>query len=164
VWYSFTWVTRLLSLILVVVASIVVAATAGTGSAEAQTCRATPTDAFGPFGRGMPPVRARTGRGHVLTGTVLSALGCGPLRGAQVQFWQANRRGRYMRALSATVLTNRAGRFRYTSPVPVPYNGGEPHIHIRVIAEGHEPLLSRYVPARGARRGSIRLVLIPEDL
>jgi protocatechuate 3,4-dioxygenase beta subunit len=100
----------------------------------------------------------------VLTGTVRSALGCGPLRGAQVQFWQSNKKGRYTRALSATVLTDRAGRFRYTSPVPVSYNGGEPHVHIRVIAEGHEPLLSRYVPARGARRGSIRLVLIPEDL
>jgi protocatechuate 3,4-dioxygenase beta subunit len=157
-------VTRVLSLALVLGVSVLVAATAGTQPAAAQTCRATPTDAFGPFGRGLPPIRAKTGRGHVLTGTVRSALGCGPLRGAQVQFWQANRRGEYVRPLSATVLTNRAGRFRYTSPVPASYGGGEPHIHIRVIAAGHRPLLSRYVPARGARRGSIRLVLVPEDL
>jgi protocatechuate 3,4-dioxygenase beta subunit len=109
-------------------------------------------------------MRAQTGRGHVLTGTVRSALGCGPLRGAQVQFWQANRSGQYTRALSATVLTDRAGRFRYASPFPASYEGREPHIHIRVIARGHRPLLSRYVPARGARRGSIRLVLVPEDL
>ena len=147
-----------------IAASVVVAATVGTASAGAQACRATPADAFGPFGRGMPPIRARTGRGHVLTGTVLSALGCAPLRGAQVQFWQANRNGAYTRRLSATVLTNRAGRFRYVSPFPASYEGREPHIHIRVIAQGHEQLLSRYVPARGARRGSIRLVLIPEDL
>jgi protocatechuate 3,4-dioxygenase beta subunit len=112
----------------------------------------------------MPPIRASTGKGHVLTGTVLSALGCGPLRGAQVQFWQANKKGRYTRPLSATVLTDRAGRFRYLSPRPTSYEGREPHIHIRVIADDHEPLLSRYVPARGARRGSIRLVLVPEDL
>jgi protocatechuate 3,4-dioxygenase beta subunit len=109
-------------------------------------------------------MRARTGRGHVLIGRVLSALGCEPLRGAQVQFWQANRNGRYTRALSATVLTDRAGRFRYASPVPVSYEGREPHIHIRVIARDHEPLLSRYVPARNARHGSIRLVLVPERL
>jgi protocatechuate 3,4-dioxygenase beta subunit len=108
-------------------------------------------------------MRARTGRGHVLTGTVRSALGCGPLRGAQVQFWQANKKGQYTRALSATVLTDRSGRFRYMSPVPVSYEGREPHIHIRVIAHGHRQLLSRYVP-RASRRGSIRLVLIPEDL
>jgi protocatechuate 3,4-dioxygenase beta subunit len=156
-------VTRILLLVLALGASVFVAA-AGARSAQAQTCRATPTDAFGPFGRGIPPIRATTGKGHVLTGTVLSALGCGPLRGAQVQFWQANKRGQYTRALSATVLTNRAGRFRYVSPFPASYEGREPHIHIRVIARGAEPLLSRYVPARGARSGSIRLVLIPEDL
>jgi protocatechuate 3,4-dioxygenase beta subunit len=157
-------VTRTLLLVSAVVASVAVAAAVGARSADAQTCRATPTDAFGPFGRGLPPMRAQTGRGHVLTGTVRSALGCGPLRGAQVQFWQANRSGQYTRALSATVLTDRAGRFRYASPFPASYEGREPHIHIRVIARGHRPLLSRYVPARGARRGSIRLVLVPEDL
>jgi protocatechuate 3,4-dioxygenase beta subunit len=157
-------VTRTLLLVSAVVASVVVAAAGEARSAEAQTCRATPTDAFGPFARGLPPMRAQTGRGHVLTGTVRTALGCGPLRGAQVQFWQANRNGEYTRRLSATVLTDRAGRFRYTSPFPASYEGREPHIHIRVVAAGHRPLLSRYVPARGARRGSIRLVLIPEDL
>jgi protocatechuate 3,4-dioxygenase beta subunit len=159
-----TSVTRTLLLVPAVAASVVVAAAVGTPSADAQTCRATPTDAFGPFGRGMPPIRARTGKGHVLTGMVLSALGCGPLRGAQVQFWQSNKKGRYTRALSATVLTDRAGRFRYASPVPTSYEGLEGHIHIRVIAEGHEPLVSRYVARTGSRRGTIRLVLVPEDL
>jgi protocatechuate 3,4-dioxygenase beta subunit len=157
-------VTRTLSLVLVVGASLVIAAWGGTGSAGAQGCRATPNDAFGPFGRGMPPIRAKTGTGHVLTGKVVSVLGCGPIPGAQVQFWQSNKKGQYTRALSATVLTDRAGRFRYRSPVPTSYEGREPHLHIRVIARGHEQLLSRYVPARGSRRGSIRLVLVPEDL
>jgi protocatechuate 3,4-dioxygenase beta subunit len=157
-------VTRILSLVLVVAAAVMVAVTVGTGSSGAQGCRATPPDAFGPFGRGLPPIRARTGRGHVLTGTVLSVLGCEPLRGAQVQFWQANKKGQYTRALSATVVTDRAGRFRYTSPVPVSYEGRTPHIHIRVIADAHEPLLSRFVPRKGSRRGTIRLVLVPEDL
>jgi protocatechuate 3,4-dioxygenase beta subunit len=149
---------------LVVGACVVVAASVGTGSSAAQGCRATPNDAFGPFGRGMPPIRTKTGTGHVLTGTVVSVLGCGPIPRAQVQFWQSNKKGRYTRALSATVLTDRAGRFRYASPVPTSYEGREPHVHIRVIADGHEPLLSRYVPKRGSRRGSIRLVLVPEDL
>jgi protocatechuate 3,4-dioxygenase beta subunit len=157
-------VTRTLSLVLVLGVSVVVAASVGAGSSGAQGCRATPNDAFGPFGRGMPPIRAKTGRGHVLTGVVVSVLGCGPIPRAQVQFWQSNKRGRYTRALSATVLTDRAGRFRYASPVPTSYEGREPHLHIRVIARDHEPLLSRYVPARGSRRGSIRLVLVPEDL
>lgn len=147
------------------VAAVVLAFTltaGGTASAGA-ACAPTPPDAFGPFGRGLPPVRAKTGTGHVLTGRVLSALGCVPLRRAQVQFWQANRAGRYTRALSATVLTNRNGEFRYESPRPVSYEGREPHIHLRVIARDHEPLLTRYVP-RGARRGHLRLVLVPAAL
>ncbi len=155
--------TRTLLFVLAVAASVLVAA-GGIGSAGAQGCRATPNDAFGPFGRGMPPIRAKTGTGHLLTGTVVSVLGCGPIPRAQVQFWQSNKKGRYTRALSATVLTDRAGRFRYRSPVPTSYEGREPHVHIRVIADGHEQLLSRYVPARGTRRGTIRLVLVPEDL
>jgi protocatechuate 3,4-dioxygenase beta subunit len=100
----------------------------------------------------------------VLTGVVLSALGCGPIRGAQVQLWQADRNYRYVRRLSATVITDRAGRFRYQSPLPVSAEGRPPHIHIRVVARVHEPLLTRYVRAQGARRGSVRLVLVPADL
>jgi protocatechuate 3,4-dioxygenase beta subunit len=100
----------------------------------------------------------------VLTGVVLSALGCRPLAGAQVQFWQSDRKGRYTRALSATVLTGRDGRFRYQSPRPTSYEGFPPHIHIRVVARDHEQLLTRYVVAPGERRGNIRLVLVPAAL
>lgn len=149
--------------VVVGVAVLALGAIAGAGASPAATCRATPPDGFGPFGRGLPPIRGSTGTGHVLTGTVLSALGCAPLRGAQVQFWQSNRQGRYVRALSATVLTTRSGAFRYQSPRPVSYEGREPHIHIRVIARDHEPLLTRYEP-RGTRRGHIRLVLVPAAL
>jgi protocatechuate 3,4-dioxygenase beta subunit len=134
------------------------------GGSVASRCAGTPEDAFGPFGRGAPPLRAKIGTGHVLAGVVLSVLDCRPIRGAQVQLWQSNRNGRYTRATSATVLTNRAGRFRFEGPRPTSYEGREPHIHIRVIARFHRPLLARYVPARGARRGNIRLVLTPEDL
>jgi protocatechuate 3,4-dioxygenase beta subunit len=147
----------------VVAAVLALGAGAGGGASAGAACAPTPPDGFGPFGRGLPPIRAKTGTGHVLTGRVFSALGCAPLRRAQVQFWQSNRRGDYVRALSATVLTDRDGRFRYESPRPVSYEGREPHIHIRVIARDHEPLLSRYVP-RGRTRGTIRLVLVPAAL
>jgi protocatechuate 3,4-dioxygenase beta subunit len=126
-------------------------------------CNPTPSDGFGPFGRGLPPVRAKTGSGHVLTGVVLSALDCKPIAGAQVQFWQSNKKGVYVKALSATVITNKAGRFRYESPRPTSYEGLPAHIHIRVVAKGHEVLLSRYVPG-AKRRGSVRLVLVPATL
>jgi len=152
------------ALFVCVLSAVALLAQPAAGAPTAVGCAPTPEDAFGPFGRGAPPLRARIGTGHVLTGIVLSALDCRPIRGAQVHVWQANRNGRYTRATSATVVTNGAGRFRFEGPRPVSYEGREPHIHLRVIAPYHRPLLSRYVPARGARSGSVRLVLRPEDL
>ena len=127
-------------------------------------CTPTLSDAAGPFGRGSPPVRSTIGTGHVLTGIVLSSVDCRPLARARVELWQANRNGRYTRAGSATVIADRAGRFRLQGPYPPAYEGREAHIHIRVNANGHEPLLTRYVPARGASRGTVRLVLEPDAL
>jgi protocatechuate 3,4-dioxygenase beta subunit len=106
--------------------------------------------------------KAKIGTGHVLTGVVLSAVDCRPIRGARVAFWQSNKQGRYTRATSGTVRTNAAGRFRFEGPYPSSYEGRPPHIHIRVVAANHEVLLTRYEPRRGARRGSVRLVLKPQ--
>jgi protocatechuate 3,4-dioxygenase beta subunit len=144
-----------------VVVTTCVLAAAATGAA-APGCPATIPDGFGPFGRGTPPMRASIGKGHVLTGIVLSSLNCRPLRGARVELWQANAKGKYVRATSATVVTDKSGRFRFEGPYPTAYEGAPPHIHLRIVASGHEVLLSRYVPARAARRGSIRLVLEPQ--
>lgn len=131
-------------------------------AAAAPGCPATTPDGFGPFGRGSPPVRASIGKGHVLSGVILSALNCKPIPGARVELWQSNAKGRYVRATSGTVLADRSGRFRFEGPYPASYRGGPPHIHLRVVAPAHEILLSRYEPARGARSGSIRLVLVPQ--
>jgi protocatechuate 3,4-dioxygenase beta subunit len=141
------------------VASCVAASASGTPAASA--CQPTPSDAAGPFGRGLPPVRSKIGNGHVLTGVILSAADCKPIKGALVQFWQAGKNG-YTRAGSATVKTDAAGRFRFQGPPAVGYGGRTPHIHIRVSAKDHETLLTRYEMTPGTRRGSIRLVLVPE--
>ena len=129
----------------------------------AARCEPTFTDGAGPFGRGAPPRRAKIGTGHVLTGTVLS-VDCRPVAGAQIHLWQSNRRGEYTRVGSATVVTDRAGRFRFEGPRPVSYEGRSPHIHLRIAARDHELLLTRYVPIPGARRGAIRVVLTPARL
>ena len=152
------WLHAAVAAVLVVGGALAVATT----GAAAPGCPATIPDGFGPFGRGSPPMRASIGKGHVLTGVVLSSLNCRPLRGARVELWQANAKGRYVRASSGTVLTDRSGRFRFEGPYPASYEGTSPHIHLRIVASGHEVLLSRYVPARGARRGSMRLVLEPQ--
>jgi len=147
--------------VLIAVATLAAMGSAAPRSPAATTCRPTPTDAFGPFGRGTPPFRSRIGSGHVLTGVVLSSLGCAPLARARVELWQSNRFGRYTRATSASVLTDRAGRFRFEGPFPPSYEGRPPHIHVRVFARVHEPLLTRVEPRRGTRRTFVRLVLRP---
>ena len=149
-------------------AAFLAAATLGSSGAAATApnapgCPPTLDDGAGPFGRGAPPRRAKIGAGHVLTGLVLSSVDCSPIRGAQVHLWQANRRYEYLRSGSATVVTDRNGRFRFEGPKPVSYEGRPPHIHIRVVAAEHELLFTRYVPrTRTATRGQIRLVLRPQ--
>ena len=98
----------------------------------------------------------------VLTGVVLSSVDCKPLAGARIHLWQANRRGEYVRSGSATVVTDKAGRFRFEGPPPVSYEGRPPHIHLRVVAAEHELLFTRYVKRAKATRGFMRLVLVPQ--
>jgi protocatechuate 3,4-dioxygenase beta subunit len=125
-------------------------------------CPPTLDDGSGPFGRGAPPRRNKIGTGHVLTGVVLSSVDCKPLAGARIHLWQAKRRGEYVRSGSATVVTDKAGRFRFEGPPPVSYEGRPPHIHLRVVAVEHELLFTRYVKRAKATRGFMRLVLLPQ--
>ena len=155
---------RQLAYVACLAAVALVAAGAGVSAPSAPGCPPTLDDGSGPFGRGAPPRRAKIGTGHVLTGIVLSSVDCRPLAGARVHLWQANRQGQYVRAGSATVVTDRAGRFRFEGPRPVSYEGRSPHIHLRVVAANHELLFTRYVPSPGARRGFVRLVLLPQNL
>jgi protocatechuate 3,4-dioxygenase beta subunit len=145
------------------VAVALIGAGAGASIPAAKVCEPTLSDGAGPFGRGAPPRRAKIGTGHVLTGTVLS-VDCRPIAGARVHLWQSNRRGEYTRAGSATVVTDRAGHFRFEGPRPISYGGRPPHIHLRILARDHEVLVTRYVPAPGAKRGSITVVLAPVRL
>ena len=146
-----------------VAALAVTGSSAGAPVPAAARCAPTLSDGAGPFGRGAPPRRTSIGKGHVLTGLVLS-VDCRPLAGARVHLWQANRLGVYTRAGSATVVTDRAGHFRFEGPRPVSYEGRPAHIHLRILASEHEVLLTRYVAAPGVKRGSIRVVLMPVRL
>jgi len=143
--------------------ALAVLAAGGVAAAPAAPgCPPTLDDGSGPSGRGAPPRRNKIGTGHVLTGTILSSVDCRPLAGARIHLWQANKRGQYLRSGSATVVTDLAGRFRFEGPRPVSYEGRPPHIHLRVVAAEHELLFTRYVPRSGAKRGSLRLVLVPQ--
>jgi protocatechuate 3,4-dioxygenase beta subunit len=137
------------------------AATAVGAAPGQSSCTPTANDGGGPD-RGEPPLRAKIGTGHLLTGVVLTPA-CAPVAGARVSFWQSNAKGVYTPAGRGAVMTDRSGRFRFESSRPTAYGGRPAHIHIKVEAADFEPLFTEYEP-RGARRGNIRLVLSPSAL
>ncbi len=139
---------------------------AGAGSARPASapaaCRPTLSQGGGPFETSAAPAprRARIGRGHVLTGRILRAPDCAPVRGALVEFWQESPNGRYDRRGRASVVTGRTGAFRFQGPVPPGALGLPPHIHIHVSAAGYEDFVTTYRLARGERQGRITIVLV----
>ena len=151
---------RALVCVVIAGAVAVVFALTASGTPAAQ-CQPTLSDAAGPFQQSgvNAPRRAKIGTGHVLQGRVVRAPDCAPIARALVVLWQAGPNG-YGPKGRGSVLTDRAGRFRFEGPVPASY-GREPHIHIAVFHPVYEELLSRYVVRRSAKTGRIRLVLTP---
>jgi protocatechuate 3,4-dioxygenase beta subunit len=151
---------RALACFLTIAVGVALAVTASATPGQAR-CEPTPGDAAGPFQSNAisTPRRAKIGTGHVLLGRVLSAPACKPVARALVVFWQAGPNGYGPRG-RGSVLTDRAGRFRFEGPVPASY-GREPHIHIAVLHPLYEDLLTRYVVRPGEKTGRIRLVLAP---
>ena len=90
----------------------------------AARCQPTVSDTPGPFQQGgvNAPRRAKIGTGHILQGRVL-APDCSPVARALVVLWQAGPNG-YRPKGRGSVLTDRAGRFRFEGPVPASYGGG----------------------------------------
>jgi len=78
------------------------------------------------------------GQKLVLTGTVKGVV-CGPIKGARVDFWQADARGVYDAAgfrLRGHQLTDANGRYRLETIVPAATAGRAPHLSARVEMTG----------------------------
>jgi protocatechuate 3,4-dioxygenase beta subunit len=79
-----------------------------------------------------------TGTRLVLTGTV-SGLTCGPIKGAVVDFWQADTKGVYDKIgfrLRGHQATDAAGHYRLETVVPGASGRRAPHLHVRVKPPG----------------------------
>jgi protocatechuate 3,4-dioxygenase beta subunit len=128
---------------------------------EPAGCEPTRPDMLGPFYEPNAPVRTSVGSGYVLSGAVLAADGCEPVRDARIEFWLANPRGEYDDAHRATVFAGERGRYRFESNVPVSYGGRPPHIHVRVTAPGYRDLVTQHYPDAGRTEARFDLVLEP---
>ena len=125
------------------------------------SCEPTPPDMLGPFYVPDAPVRTSVDSGYVLSGNVLSADGCEPIPGAQIEFWLANPEGVYDDAHRATIMAGEQGAYQFASNVPVPYEGRPPHIHVRATALGFQDLVTQHYPEVGQTEATFDLVLEP---
>jgi hypothetical protein len=96
----------------------------------------------------------------MLSGIVRSSTTCTPIPKAQIEFWQVGPNGQYDDEHRATLFTDVSGIYVFESNFPPPYSGRPPHIHIRVTADGHQPLVTQYYPAEDQTKGVFDLVLI----
>lgn len=94
-----------------------------------------------------------------------------PLGGALVEVWQCDSSGRYRHPDApetalvdprfegyGRVVTGADGGYAFRVLRPVPYPGRTPHVHFKVTAAGHAPLITQmYVAGEAANAGDFAL-------
>lgn len=142
--------------------TLLVAALALPFAARGQSCaQPTPRDMEGPFYKAGAPMRASIvepdskGERLELAGRVLAA-DCKPVRGALLDFWQADERGDYDNTgfrYRGKVTADAEGRYRIETILPPPYMGRPRHIHVKLQRPGGRVLTTQlYFP--GESRGA----------
>ena len=131
-------------------------------AAAAAACRATAPDGLGPFYVAGAPERSKTGDGLTVHGAVRSTRECKPLGAAKIEWWSANATGQYDDGHRATQVADPEGRFRYVTDVPGKYPGRPAHLHAKVTAPGHKPLVTQIYPKANDRDIPFDFVLHPE--
>lgn len=129
------------------------------GKSLAGPCTATPAETEGPFFKAGSPQRTSlidpgmAGTRLTITGRVLT-VGCQPVPGALLDFWQANASGSYDNSgfrLRGHQSTDALGSYSLQTIVPGEYPGRTEHIHVKVAAPGRATLTTQmYFP--GASR------------
>jgi len=123
-------------------------------------CVPTRGDAEGPFYKPGAPELLSTGAGLAISGDVISYPDCRPIPGARVEWWHADRSGRYVDSLRGMQKTGAKGGYAFTTLPPGVYPGRPLHIHFKVSAPGHKPLTTQLY-LRGGEK-SIRFDLVVE--
>lgn len=132
-----------------------------TAWAASPACPPTREDSLGPFYVPNAPERGSTGQGLIITGSVRTSRDCQPLEQALIEWWSANSQGDYDEAHRASQGTDPEGRYTYSTNVPGRYPGRPPHVHVRVTAPGHRPLVTQLYPQAGQTTMTVDLVLRP---
>src|SRR5688572_21516881 len=121
----------------------------------------TPSETEGPFFKAHSPKRASliepgvAGTKVVIAGKVFS-VGCKPIAGALLDFWQADDGGDYDNEgfkLRGHQFPDAQGRYRLETVVPGLYPGRTRHIHVKLQAKNGRPLATQlYFPGEARNR------------
>jgi len=149
------WVWRVAGALLFVLCGDVVA--------QQGQCPPTAEDEMGPFYRPGAPYRTSVGQGYLLIGTVRSTVDCTPLPAALIELWMTGPDGQYGDAWRASLFTGRDGRYHFESPPPTAFGSRRPHIHMRISAEGYQPLVTQHYPQAGSGLGQFDINLVPRN-
>jgi len=139
--------------------ALIVAGLPDPARGEEGNCIPTAEDAEGPFYQPGAPERPSTGSGLAVSGEVLSYPGCLPVPGARVEWWHADRSGRYVDSLRGAQKTGATGAFAFTTTPPGVYPGRPPHIHFKVSAPGHKPVTTQLYLRGGEKHVRFDLVV-----
>ena len=143
-------------------AALILLATLSARAEGQPACAPTRPDMLGPFYEPDAPERSVTGRGLTVTGRVSAAKGCAPLPAARIEWWSAGPRGDYDAEHRAAQRVDGAGRYRYETDFPGRYPVRPLHIHVRVTAPGHRPLVTQLYPRPGQAVMEVEFVLLAD--
>jgi protocatechuate 3,4-dioxygenase beta subunit len=132
----------------------------GPARGEEGKCLPTAEDSEGPFYKPGAPETLSTGSGLAVSGEVFSYPGCRPVPGARVEWWHADRSGRYVDSLRGAQKTGATGAYGFTTSPPGVYPGRPPHIHFKVSVPGHKALTTQLY-LRGGEK-AVRFDLVVE--
>jgi protocatechuate 3,4-dioxygenase beta subunit len=135
----------------------------GSVRGEVGKCIPTEEDAEGPFYKPGAPERLSTGSGLDVSGDVISYPDCRPIPGARVEWWHADRSGRYVDSLRGMQKTGATGSYAFTTLPPGVYPGRPPHIHFKVSVPGHKPLTTQLYLRGGEKAIRFNLVVEAEQ-
>ena len=127
-----------------------------TNPLQPTTCIPTIDDGVSPSYKPDAPTHSSVGKGHVLTGVVLSSADCSPIPHAKLELWPEYAGLGHPDEARVTLYTDSDGTYRFESDPPE-------HIHMRISALGFVSIGQNSYHANGNSQGTFDIVLKPES-
>jgi len=128
------------------------------GGAYAQ-CVATAPKPPGDHYQPIKESKVNVGKGFLVSGYVRRVGDCKPVADAKVGHWQPNAKGMYDDDLRAYVVTDRNGRYSFTTERP---GSKPPEMYFMVMVDGYKTLVTKWVGADQTRdRVEVNLIIEP---